>query len=164
MISSLMGRAGTRSTLASADRVVNAAPDPAAACGSAQKKSATAVVHRRPSLRKIKERAPAGASLCNRPNESPRAAGPLPGRFRRWHGGRQPGAGANAAPRTRCAPIFSTADRPAPAAPAVLNGGSLLMVRWSLPFATLVAGGLIGVFLAGPVLQGQAPPATAVPK
>ena len=31
------------------------------------------------------------------------------------------------------------------------------MARWSIPFVTLIGGGLVGVFLAGPLLQGQAP-------
>jgi serine protease Do len=29
------------------------------------------------------------------------------------------------------------------------------MARWSIPFITLVSGGLVGVFVAGPLLQGQ---------
>jgi serine protease Do len=38
------------------------------------------------------------------------------------------------------------------------------MARWSIALASLVAGGLAGVFLAGPLLQGQAPVPPVFPK
>jgi serine protease Do len=38
------------------------------------------------------------------------------------------------------------------------------MRRWPLALCCLIAGGLAGAFLAGPLLQGQAPPAPAVPR
>jgi len=38
------------------------------------------------------------------------------------------------------------------------------MARWSIPFVTLVGGGLVGVFLAGPLLHGQPSVPPTVPR
>src|SRR6516164_3656786 len=40
---------------------------------------------------------------------------------------------------------------------SLLVGGSLFMTRWSIPLACLLVGGLLGSFVAGPVLHGQNP-------
>jgi len=38
------------------------------------------------------------------------------------------------------------------------------MARWSIPFVTLISGGLVGVFLAGPLLHGQPSIPPTVPR